>query len=215
MLPNTRIFIDFENSNNSFLYNQSWSEVAVHAAYNLLRLPQRIAQYNATNAEIDEVSMRTLALSIGIMAQVRIAHANILEVKQRFELDDKVYQAYKKHLKVAGASYKSGSSLSQLELDRLELETAETYINRLVSMSNYYVAYYRLLNTLGIKDLSPETIERIIADIKKVKLQNDPKLAKGVKKFAPVKLPSEELKKTESKKTDKELNSVIPDLVQR
>jgi hypothetical protein len=82
-------------------------------------------------------------------------------------------------------------------------------------MSNYYVAYYRLLNTLGIKDLSPETIDRIIADIKRVKLKNKTELAKNAKKFAPVKLPVENVDKAESKKTDKELNSVIPELVQR
>ncbi len=217
MFPTVRIFVDFTNSNNSFLYTQSWSQVAVHAAYNLLRLPQRIAQYAATNAEVDEVSMRTLALSIGIMAQVRIAHANIQEVKQRYELDDRTYQAYKKYLLAASYSYKSGSSLSRLELDRLELETAETYINRLVSMSNYYVAYYRLLNTIGIKDLTPETINRIIDEIKRVNTRRkDTKVAQNTTKFSPVKIPEKKTGTPKKKNVvDKELKSIIPDLVQR
>lgn len=219
MFPTVRIFVDFTNSNNSFLYTQSWSQVAVNAAYNLLRLPQRIAQYSATNAEVDEMSMRTLALSIGIMAQVRIAHANIQEVKQRYELDERIYVAYKKHLLAASHSYKSGSSLSKLELDRLELETAETYINRLVSMSNYYVAYYRLLNTIGIKDLTPETITRIINDIKKVKMRGrSAKITRKTAKFTPLK-KAPEIKKAKPKKSkdvvNKELQSIIPDLVQR
>jgi len=215
MLPTTKIFLDFNNSNNSFLYTQSWSQVAVHAAYNLLRLPQRIAQYSATHSEVDEISMRTLALSIGIMAQVRIAHANIEEVKQRYELDDRTYDAYRKHLRFASQSYKSGSSLSKLELDRLELETAETYINRLISISNYYVAYYRLLNTIGIKDLAPETIARVINEIKRVEAKQ--KLVKRTKKFSPIQLPPEEKKKPAKNKkvVDKELKEVIPDLVQR
>jgi outer membrane protein TolC len=216
MLPNVRIFIDFQNSNNSFLYTQSWSEVAVHAAYNLLRLPQRMAQYAAQNAEIDEVSMRTLALSIGIMAQVRIAHANILEVRQRYDLDNNAYQTYKRHLQIAGQSYNSGSSLSKLELDRLELETAETYVDRLVSMSNYYVAYYRLLNTIGIKDLAPETITKVINEFKTLEAkQKNIKVSK--KRFSPVELPADDNNKTapKSKAADKELKGIVPELVQR
>jgi len=217
MFPTVRVFIDFTNSNNSFLYTQSWSQVAIHSAYNLLRLPQRIAEYSATHVEIDEISMRTLALSIGIMAQVRIAHANIQEVKQRYELDDRTYIAYKKHLLAAGQSYESGSSLSKLELDRLELETAETYINRLISISNYYVAYYRLLNTIGIKDLTPETVEKIVDEMKYVKAKQRRKLAKKSKKFSPVKVPSKKKEKPSQNKkvVNKELKEVIPELVKR
>ncbi len=167
MFPQVKMFADFVNSNNSFLYTQSWWEIGVHAAYNLLKLPQRIAKYKAINSEIDEISMRTLALSIGVMAQVRIAHANILEVKERYELDNKTYLAYKKHLKVASQTFASGGALSRLELDRYELETAETFINRLISMSDCYVAYYRLLNTLGVSSLDPDTIDIVMSEIKR------------------------------------------------
>jgi len=167
MFPQVKIFMDFINSNNSFLYTQSWWEIGVHAAYNLLKLPQKIARYRALNSEVDEIAMRTLALSIGVMAQVRIAHANILEVKERYELDDRTYQAYKKHLKVASQTFASGGALSKLELDRYELETAETFINRLISMSSCYVAYYRLLNTLGVNSLDPATIEIVMREVKR------------------------------------------------
>jgi outer membrane protein len=167
MFPQVKIFMDFVNSNNSFLYTQSWWEIGVHAAYNLLKLPQKIARYRALNSEVDEIAMRTLALSIGVMAQVRIAHANILEAKERYELDDKAYQAYKKHLKVASQTFASGGALSKLELDRYELETAETFINRLISMSSCYVAYYRLLNTLGVNSLDPATIEIVMREVKR------------------------------------------------
>ena len=216
MLPTVKIFIDFNNSNNSYLYTQSWSQVAVHAAYNLLRLPQRLAEYAATHSQVDEISMRTLALSIGIMAQVRVAHANIQEVKQRYDLDNRTYLAYKEYLLTAAESYKSGSSLSKLELDRLELETAETYINRLVSISNYYVAYYRLLNTIGIKDLTPENVERVLHEIKRVEAKQKQRLAGKSKKFTPIKMPQEKKKVPKKKKVvDKELKEIIPDLVQR
>lgn len=107
------------------------------------------------------------ALSIGVMAQVRIAHANILEVKERYDLDNRTYEAYKNHLKIASQNFSSGGALSRLEVDRYELETAETFINRIISMSSCYVAYYRLLNTLGVNSLDPTTIEIVMREVKR------------------------------------------------
>ena len=101
------------------------------------------------------------------MAQVRIAHANILEVKERFDLDERTYQAYKKHFAVASQNFSSAGALSKLELDRYELETAETFINRIISMSSCYVAYYRLLNTLGVNSLDPANIEIVMREVKR------------------------------------------------
>jgi outer membrane protein TolC len=191
MFPQVKMFADFVNSNNSFLYTQSWWEIGVHAAYNLLKLPERIVKYQAINSEIDEISMRTLALSIGVMAQVRIAHANIMEVKERYELDNKAYLAYKEHLKVASQSFASGGALSQLELDRYELETAETFINRLISMSNCYVAYYRLLNTLGVSSLDPMTVQTVMNEIKRSEAKEKAKMMSKVAVKTYVKMSKE------------------------
>ncbi|MBO4631457.1 MAG: TolC family protein, partial [Lentisphaeria bacterium] len=40
MFPNVKLYADWSNSNNKFLYNQSWWELGLRAAYNLLRLPE-------------------------------------------------------------------------------------------------------------------------------------------------------------------------------
>ena len=40
MLPNVRLYGDFINNSNSFLMHQSWWELAVRAAYNVLKTPQ-------------------------------------------------------------------------------------------------------------------------------------------------------------------------------
>jgi outer membrane protein len=165
MFPNVRIFADFNNSSNKFLYHQSWWEIGIRAAYNLLKLPQQVAKYYAIETEADELAMRTLALSIGVMSQVRIAQANLDDVKERYDLDNRVYQAYSEHLKVALQNYESGGALSKLEISRLELETAETEIDRLLALSNYYLSYYRMLNTVGVTSLDKETVKTILAEI--------------------------------------------------
>jgi hypothetical protein len=180
MFPNVKVFTDFNNSSNSFLYNHSWWEIGMRAAYNLLKLPQQIAKYRTINSEIDEISLRTLALSIGVMSQVRIAHANVIEVKERFDLDEKVYLAYSDHLKIARQNFTAGGALSKLELDRMELETAETQIDRTLSLGNYYLSYYRLLNTVGIQSLDQKTLDRLTEEIKlseaKTKVDSEQKI---------------------------------------
>jgi hypothetical protein len=161
MFPNARIFLDFTNSNNSFLYHSTWWELGVRAAYNLLKLPQHIARYQAYSAQVDAEEYRSYAQAIAIMAQVRIAHANLLATRERFDIDSRINSAYAKNLKKAEESKNTSSELSQLELDHMKLVTAETEIEKYISLSNYYVSYFRVLNTLGIENLHNATVEEI------------------------------------------------------
>ena len=150
MFPNVRMYLDFTNSTNSFLYHSSWMEIGIRAAYNLLKLPQQIMRARSYAKQIEAEDARSYAQAIGIIAQVRIANANLKNMRERFELDNKIYKAYSENLVNAEKSIKSGSGLSKLELDHIRLATAETQIERLMSLGNYYVAYYRVLNTIGI-----------------------------------------------------------------
>ncbi len=165
MFPNVRIFTDWNDSSNIFLYKSSWFELGVRAAYNLLKLPQQVARYRVTKAEFDAMDTRTLAQTIAVMAQVRIAHANLLEVRDKYELDDKVYQVYQAHLTQAEKNVESGGALSQLELDRLRIECAETDIQRVISLSRWLLGYYQLMNAAGVSTLDPEVLAGMAAEV--------------------------------------------------
>ena len=150
MFPNVRMYLDFTNSTNSFLYHSNWMEIGIRAAYNLLKLPQQIMRARSYAKQIEAEDARNYAQAIGIIAQVRIANANLKSMRDRFVLDNNIYKAYSENLKNAEKGIKSGTGLTQLELDHIRLATAETQIERLMSLGNYYVAYYRVLNTMGI-----------------------------------------------------------------
>lgn len=179
MFPNVRLFYDFVNSNNSFLYHASWYELGIRAAYNLLKLPQHIKQYQAYSAQVDAEETRTFSLAIGIMAQVRIAHANLISVKERYEIDNKVYTAYSKNLKWALTSRKLTGDLSNLELDHMRLATAETEIERLMSLGNVYVAYFRILNTVGISKLDAGSLNVLRNELVKARERAAEELGKA------------------------------------
>lgn len=167
MFPNVQMVGDFNNSSNSFLLHTSWWEIGVRAAYNVLKLPQHIAKYRSLSGEMDELEMQTLSMTIGVMAQVRISQAEMQEAKERYDLDDKVYQIYYQHLEYAIGSFTVGGALSQLEVDRMKMETAEAQIQRTQSLGNYYVAYYRLMNAVGLSSMDPDTIKKLKEKIDK------------------------------------------------
>ncbi len=160
MFPNVRLFANFTDSSNKYLYNQSWWDVALGAVYNLLKLPSEIYNYNALNIQLEEITTQTIALSIGIMAQVRIAHANLIEVKSRYELAEELFNIDQQRLEAARPRAQTGGSLSSLDLLKYELETAETFFERTQSLSNYYLAYYRLLNAVGLESLDQRAVQR-------------------------------------------------------
>ena len=167
MFPNVQMVADFNNTSNNFLLHTSWWEIGVRAAYNVLKLPQYIAKYRSLNGEMSEIEMQTLSMTIGVMAQVRIAFAEMQEAKERYELDEKIYQIYYQHLEYALGSFTVGGALSRLEIDRMKMETAETQIQRTQSLGNYYVSYYRLMNAMGLSSMDPETIKKLKEKIDK------------------------------------------------
>ncbi len=207
MFPNVRIFVDFTNSNNSFLYHYSWWEVGIRAAYNLLKLPQHIARYQAYSSQVDAEEARTYAQAIGVMAQVRIAHANMLATRERLEIDSKVNKAYSDNLNWALANKSMTGGLSQLELDHMRLATAETQVERYLSLGNYYVSYYRILNALGIEDLAGQTIEALSAELDRAKVRAEEELKKARAEFTAE--GGKSVKNSASAREEKETETLI------
>ena len=157
MMPNVKLYVDFMNNNNSFLYNQSWWELAVKAAYNALKTPQYISRYMAYSEQADLEEMRSFAQAITVMSQVRMAKADIVSCRERYEINRREHEKFSQHLKDALAIKVVQGSVSQLDVDHQRLRTAETEIERLMSLGAYYIAHYRLLNAIGVKNLDAET----------------------------------------------------------
>ena len=213
-VPNVRMFIDFTNSSNSFLYHNSWFEIGVRAAYNLLTLPRQIARYKAFSAQVDAEEYRSYAQAIAVMAQVRMVNANLAATRERFEIDNRIYEAYRKNLNKAEASKKISSELSQLELDHMKLATAETEIEKYLALGNYYVSYFRVLNTLGIENLHKTTVEGLKKTLAEERVRAAEELKKAEKEFNAKKSAATEkkavkkaVKKTDTQKTTPKKNS--------
>ena len=167
MFPNARLFLDFNNVNNSFLYNQSWWEMGVVAAFNLLKLPQKIAQAVAYSNQADAETMRTFGQSIAVISQVRISHANILANREIYSRAEKTYGNYNKTLEAALKNQKNTiiSDLSALEIDHMRLATAESSVERTLALADYYISFYRLLNSMGMRDYDLNEMSKLPKDL--------------------------------------------------
>ena len=155
-----------------FLY---WEEIGICAACASLELPPELEKYRKTTYPAEKKSTCKLALAAGITAQVRIAHANILQAKERYELADKTYRIHKKHFDI---SIKN-QSLSQIARKGIELEIYEWSSKRLVSMCDYHIAYCRLLNVLGVDSLDSDNLKTMM---NKIKLAEEKEKAKPLSK---------------------------------
>ncbi|MBO5668542.1 MAG: TolC family protein [Lentisphaeria bacterium] len=210
MFPNVRMFIDFTNSNNSFLYHNSWIELGIRAAYNLLTIPRQLHRYFAYSAQVDAEEYRSYAQAVAVMAQVRIAHANLMATRERLNIDLRSSNTFRKHLTKAEESSRISGELSQLELAHMRLETAEKEIEKYLSIGNYYVSYYRVLNTLGIENLHETTVADLKGKLDAERVRAAKELEKAREEFEAAEKAAAQ-KAEEAKKAEAERKPADPD----
>ena len=140
--------------------------MGVAAAFNLLKLPQKVAQTMAYYRQADAETMRTFGQSIAVISQVRISHANIMANKEIYIRAEKSFQNYDKTLKAAQKNQAAVvSDLSQLEIDHMFLTTAEAKIERTLALADYYISFYRLMNSMGMREYKLEKFSSLPADL--------------------------------------------------
>jgi len=93
-------------------------------------------------------------------------------------MDHEYYVSYVKHLEAAHKAYSSGGNESKLDLARYELETTDTQIARTIALGNYYLAYYQLLNTVGVETLQKNYIDGIMSKINLAEAKAEVRTAK-------------------------------------
>ena len=181
MLPNVRLYGDFINNSNSFLMHQSWWELAVRAAYNVLKTPQYIYRYRAFNEQASLEELRSFVQAIAVMSQVRMAASDIIACRDRYEINLRDDEIYTKHLAKTGKS--KPVNMKKLELDHLRMVAAETRIEKLISMGACHIANYRLLNALGIDSTDSKTIGSIKSQLDLAKVRAQKQLAAAEREF--------------------------------
>ncbi|MDD3117581.1 MAG: TolC family protein [Victivallales bacterium] len=166
MFPNVRMFADYNDASNKYLYNNQWWALGIRTAYDLFSVPKTVFEYRSKVKEAEALDAKTISLALGVMTQVRLAHSAMMQAKRVYDLENKAYLVYKEQLDAVRKIYDAGGEFSQLELDGLEMETADHCISKAFALSEYYLAYYRLCNAVGVSCLDPRVLEQKIAAIR-------------------------------------------------
>ena len=161
MFPNVKLYADWSNSSNSFLYNKSWWELGLRAAYNLLRLPQNIARYRAYDKQVDAEEYRAYAQAVAVMAEVRIAQGNLIAARNRYLKTNQIYNDYKTELESILKTRAAAGSVAEIAVDYIRLETTEAQIQRMVALGEYCISYYRILNIMGLRSLDARSLDEL------------------------------------------------------
>lgn len=151
MFPNVKFFANWTESSNKYLYNDAWEQIGMNASLNLLNLPGELKNKKALEIEADQLDVKTIALTVGVISQVRIAFENFKEVKERFDLSKEIYETSVAHFKAVEARMKTAGDSSVLAYNKLKFEVAEIGMRHTETKSNYYLAYHRLMNAVGIE----------------------------------------------------------------
>ena len=182
MFPSARLFADYNNNNNSFLYKQNWWELGIQSAFNLLKVPQKIGEYMSYQAQVEAEQVRSYGQAITVMAQVRIAHADILANKEILDTNIRTFENYNTHLTNSLKNQQITGDLPRLELDHIRLTTAESDIQRIMSLGNYYVSYYRLLNAIGIRSMTDNDLKALTEELNAAQGEAKKEIAKAEQK---------------------------------
>lgn len=161
MFPNVKLFASYSDSNNSFLYNSTWWDVGVKATLNLLNLPGTYKRYKSSKLQMDAEEMRAYSQAVAIMAQVAMARTNITVAKERLDNSQRMLDTCSKQYANARKSSKVSAEISQLQLEHIKMLTAEATLERDRAVGDYFVAYCRLVNVMGLESLSKESVEQL------------------------------------------------------
>ena len=184
MFPNVKLYADWTHSSNKYLYHKSWTELGIRAAYNLLLLPHQIARHAAYTRQVEADTMRRYAQSVAVMAQVRLGHANLLAAQELYNKDKKISSDYKNYFDNASRMLKSGSGkLTGMDVDYMQLETVKAEIDAVLSLGNCYVAYYRLLNAMGIDNADFRTIDTYAEELSDARKKAEEVIKKARRDF--------------------------------
>lgn len=141
---------------NSFLVNQSWADYGVKVTWNLFNVLSAPAAINVAKAGQEVADARRQAMSIAVLAQLHVAHANFREAQRQFitsqqlaELDGEIAgQLRNRH---------QAQSIGELELIQAELNALQADLRRDLAYAELRNSYGQLFASVGLDPL-PQTL---------------------------------------------------------
>lgn len=167
MLPGLDLDLNLNWDGNPYLRHQHWSGIGSHISYNLMNLLTTPMTLKALDAKAKVAEMRRMAISMGVITQVNLAHAQYRMLTENFELSK-----YVTSLNSAILENVRQTTGATLESQFVWLQEA---VGELNSRLGNFEMYARIQQTasqihaaLGLDVAPPEATSRTLSDMTEI-----------------------------------------------
>ncbi|MCM8541273.1 MAG: TolC family protein [Lentisphaeraceae bacterium] len=157
MFPNVRLFSAYNNNSNSFLYNKNWSEIGFNVLMDFMSIPSHLKNMSAEEKQRTVIQFKQYSTMLNIIAQLKIAHANIEEVKERLSFREDIHKVIQQEKELTIKAIDSGNR-NQLDLMEKDIDLLLSHIQRTAAFANYNVALHRLLSISAYPQQDPRDL---------------------------------------------------------
>jgi outer membrane protein TolC len=156
LFPGLELSLGGHHDSNSYLVNNTWSDVGVRVSWNLLNVLQADRLRGAAQAQYDLARQQHLALNMAVLTQVHLSH---LEYQSRVRQFDLAQQSDTIEQRILQQTSNAASAQTQSKLEEIRAATLAT-MSALRLHQSYAAlqgAYGQLVATLGLDPL-PATV---------------------------------------------------------
>jgi outer membrane protein TolC len=155
LLPGISFNVARTHDPDRFNYNQSWSNVGVSIAWDVLRLASLPAMKNAQKFQEATDDARRASLSMAVVTQIRLGAERYRMAMQDYELASQAAQVDQRLAQFTRASV-SAKLDSELEAIRTQARAVLGAYQQANAYANAQIAYGRLYNALGFDPLADD-----------------------------------------------------------
>lgn len=148
MIPGINLFVGPYYDDDRFIINNQWFAAGLKASWNLLAIPSLRKKKNALILQQEQLKQSRMALSLGILTQLRIAHLEYQEAISQYTLSQDLLSVKNRMLQVAKKEYEQGL-LDDVEIFNHEVNALFSRVNTLRSYAAMQLSLEKVGNSIG------------------------------------------------------------------
>lgn len=153
MLPHLSLYWRWDRDDNRFLLFNEWNTVGLHAAWDLLTIPQQLLQHNAMKLQQELVARQRTAQAVAILTQLHLALIDCDEAAAQLQISTQIAEQHRRLVLAVESAAQEGKSHGGEALDQ-RMKSLRAEARRLSAYAELMVARARLDNTTG-RNLAP------------------------------------------------------------
>jgi outer membrane protein TolC len=164
MIPGIELFTGGYYDANSFLKHHHWIVAGARATWNIFSLPSKAYDGRAAMVQKDVIKLKRIALSVGVLSQVRLSHIIYQDNYEQFILSDDLMNVNQDLVKAATGEYEGGI-ISAIELLDIRSKALMAELNYINIYGELQVSLEQLNNSIGLPRYYQNNFEKHEEDL--------------------------------------------------